>query len=125
MDKIEVVKKGKTERLRKWPTKQAKGKGKKHVKQSKSRAKAKRGETSGAAEHVEGTADPVVGAADPVQQAPNVAASEETTDPFVERRRERVARRGRGVAAMRGGGVEVLSNDPSQVGPLRLRSSAT
>ncbi|GAA0151693.1 hypothetical protein LIER_10356 [Lithospermum erythrorhizon] len=84
------------------PTKQEKGKGKNHVKQSKRRAKAKRGETNGVADDVEGAADPVVGAADPVQQqAPNVAASEETKDPFVERRRERATRRGRGFAAMR------------------------
>ncbi|GAA0185178.1 hypothetical protein LIER_32466 [Lithospermum erythrorhizon] len=73
--------------------------GKKHVKQSKRRAKAKRGETSGVADDVEGVANPVIGAADPVQQqAPNVGASEETEDPFVERRRERATRRGRGFA---------------------------
>ncbi|GAA0152020.1 hypothetical protein LIER_43160 [Lithospermum erythrorhizon] len=72
-DKNEIVKKGKTERLKKWvifhygwcrktchnirrcPTK------------VQERAKAKRGETSSVADYVEGAADPVVGDADPVQ----------------------------------------------------------
>ncbi|GAA0140479.1 hypothetical protein LIER_01817 [Lithospermum erythrorhizon] len=85
------------------PTNQEKGKGKKPVEQSKRRAKTKKGETSGAADDVEGAADPVVGAADLVQQqAPNVIASEETEDPFAERRRERATRRGKRVDAMRG-----------------------
>ncbi|GAA0145497.1 hypothetical protein LIER_36138 [Lithospermum erythrorhizon] len=86
----------------KKPTKQEKGKGKKSVKQSKRRAKAKRGETSGAADDIEEAVDPAVGATDPVQQhAPNVVASEETEDPFVERRRKRATRRGRGFAKVK------------------------
>ncbi|GAA0168620.1 hypothetical protein LIER_23294 [Lithospermum erythrorhizon] len=81
------------------PTKQEKGKGKKPVKQSKRKAKAKRGETSGVADDIEGAVDPVVGATDPIQQqAPNVDASEEIEDSFVEGIRERATRRGRGFA---------------------------
>ncbi|GAA0157394.1 hypothetical protein LIER_14670 [Lithospermum erythrorhizon] len=63
---------------------------------SKRREKAKNGETSS-------VADPVEGAADPVKQALNVALSEETEYPFVERRRDIDVRRGRGVDAIRGG----------------------